>query len=126
MKYSRQKDEMLKLLRSGKLNHPCAAEVFGAMREIMPGIGIATVYRNLNAFVEAGMLVRISLAGEPDRFDFRLDSHNHAICNKCGRVFDFECEPLKSVSRKLLQQMGFKVSTTNIFIRGECADCRLS
>lgn len=123
MKYSKQKDEMLKLMRSGKLNHPNAAEVFAAMKLLMPGIGIATVYRNLNAFVEAGMLARVSMSGEPDRFDFRLDSHNHALCVKCGKVFDFESNSLKALSKKLLEQSGFRVSSANIFVSGVCEKC---
>lgn len=123
MKYSRQKDEMLKLMRSGTLNHPNAAEVFAAMKLLMPGIGIATVYRNLNAFVEAGMLARVSMAGEPDRFDYRLDSHNHALCVKCGAVFDFESNTIKSLSKKLLEQRGFRVSTADIFVKGVCEKC---
>lgn len=124
MKYSKQKDEMLKLLRSGRLNHPCAAEVYAEMKRIMPEIGIATVYRNLNVLVEAGLLLRLTLAGEPDRFDFRLDSHNHAICDKCGEVFDFECSSIGDISKKLLQDNDFKVTTTNIFVRGLCKKCR--
>ncbi len=122
MKYSRQKEEILKLMRSGSLDHPKAAAVFVAMKEILPDIGIATVYRNLNALVDAGMIRRIGVAGDADRFDHRLDEHNHAICESCGAVFDFE-GGAASVAGELYKNFGFRTVSQSLSVRGVCRAC---
>lgn len=124
MKYSRQKDEILKLLRSGKLNHPRAAEVFVAMKEILPDIGIATIYRNLNAFADAGLIRRISSSGDADRFDHRIEDHHHTICNKCNRIEDFELTPQELVSAMLDEKYGFLAHSHCYVVRGLCRKCR--
>ena len=124
MKYSKQKDEILKLMRSGALDHPRAAEVFLAMKEILPNIGIATVYRNLNAFADAGVLRRISGSGDADRFDHRIDDHHHTICNCCNKVEDFELTPEADVSDMLQKNSGFFAQSHYYVVRGLCRSCR--
>jgi Fe2+/Zn2+ uptake regulation proteins len=124
MKYSKQKDEILKLMRSGALNHPRAYEVFLAMKEILPNIGIATVYRNLNAFADAGLIRRISGSGEADRFDHRIDDHHHTICNICSRVEDFELTPEAEVSSMLQRELGFNALSHYYVVRGVCRQCK--
>lgn len=124
MKYSKQKDEMLRLLHSGVLMHPNASEVFLAMKEILPNIGIATVYRNLNAFAEAGLLTRISTSGEADRFDERIDDHHHMICDRCGCVVNFERSPHEQeLASALLKSHGFDTRTQSYIVRGVCKKC---
>lgn len=123
MKYSRQKDEILKLMRSGKLNHPSAAEVFVAMKEILPDIGIATVYRNLNALSDMGFLRRLSFAGEADRYDFNLEDHHHAICLGCGKIFDFDMKLDGSIEKELCEKSGFSATSVKYIVFGYCKKC---
>ena len=123
MKYSKQKDEILKLMRSGRLDHPSAAEVFVAMKEILPDIGIATIYRNLNALSDMGFLKRLSFAGEADRYDFNLADHHHAICLGCGRVFDFDMKLDNSVEKELAEKSGFSVVSVKYSVSGYCKKC---
>lgn len=124
MKYSKQKDEILKLMRSGKLNHPRASDVFVAMKEILPEIGIATVYRNLNSLADAGIIRRISISGEADIFDHRLEPHHHAICDKCGKVFDFYFDCNSEINGLLKETIGFEATSHTYCIRGRCSSCR--
>ena len=123
MKYSRQKEEILKLMRSGRLSHPNASEVFLAMKEVLPNIGIATVYRNLNTLADAGLIRRISLSGEGDKFDHRLEDHYHSICNRCGAVFDFDFPESKRIENVLLADYSFEVQQHAYVVRGVCSHC---
>ena len=124
MKYSKQKDEILKLMRSGKLDHPRAADVYVAMKKILPDIGIATVYRNLNSLADAGLIRRIAMPGEADIFDHRLDAHHHAVCEKCGKVFDFYLDRDGEITAMLKDTIGFEASEISCCARGRCAACR--
>ncbi len=124
MKYSKQKDEILKLMRSGKLDHPSAAEVFVAMKEILPNIGIATVYRNLNTLSEMGLLKRLNFVDHADRYDFNLTEHHHAMCTSCGRVFDFDMKLDNSIEQLLGKEIDFLVNSVKYSVSGLCSKCQ--
>lgn len=76
MKSSKQRELILDIVKSNNI-HPTAEWVYGEAKRIMPQIGVATVYRNLNQLVEQGSLNKIVIPGEPDRFDGQMTEHYH-------------------------------------------------
>ena len=69
-------------------------EVLEAARTEVPGLGIATVYRNLKALVEEGELQVVNLPGENPRFEVVGHRHHHHFqCRQCQRVFDVHACP---------------------------------
>ena len=68
-------------------SHPDAEEIFGEMRRMFPKISLGTVYRNLGMLIKSHKLRRISLSGQPDRFDDAAP-HDHIICDCCGNIVD--------------------------------------
>jgi Fur family transcriptional regulator, ferric uptake regulator len=100
-----------------------ASEVLTAAALYVPGLGIATVYRTLNALVEDGTAVAVPIPGEPPRYEsFETASrhHHHFHCGGCGRVFDVPGCP------KGLAQMappGFSISGHDLLFHGQCSDC---
>ena len=66
---SAKRDAILKLLRSERLDHPTANDVYLAIRKTYPNISLGTVYRNLNDMSEDGSILKISSPHAPDRFD---------------------------------------------------------
>jgi Fe2+ or Zn2+ uptake regulation protein len=92
MKYrSKNRDIILRKLRC-VTTHPTAEELYLIVKEEMPTIGIATVYRNLDQLCAAGQI--LMLEGEVKRFDGNVDDHLHVRCVRCGRVFDLEVSDL--------------------------------
>ena len=57
------------------------------MRRHIPNISLGTVYRNLQKLVAEGKLQVLTL-GRTQHFDPLMDSHQHFICQTCGRVYD--------------------------------------
>ena len=103
-------------------DHPTAEVVLLRCKAIMPSINIATVYRNLNALVEEGLVKKIVAQGG-DRFDKTLHSHAHYQCKNCGKVID--------VSDKLLDAVysftafdGGSVDEITLSVKGLCNNCR--
>ncbi len=82
-----QKQVVLDTVKSMK-NHPTADEVYKAICSKNVDLGIATVYRNLNTFAKQGLINKVTLSNAADRFDYRLDRHEHFLCEKCGKVYD--------------------------------------
>ncbi len=71
----------------GAYNHPTASDVYEAVREIRPHMGLASVYRILHMLVEQGRIKEIH-NDETCRYDGHTERHDHAICTACGLLID--------------------------------------
>ena len=87
MKYSRQRNLIFDIVRDTDV-HPTAEWVYEQARLVMPSIGVATVYRNLNALAQNGQLRRIVSPDGTVRFDAITEEHYHMQCRQCGQLFD--------------------------------------
>jgi Fur family peroxide stress response transcriptional regulator len=104
--------------------HPTADEIFTQVREVLPDISLATVYKALEAFVEAGLARKLTLGGGPARYDGRTDDHDHARCLKCGKVRDVVGEHDSELIRGLRSDDGFEIIDYRLELIGYCRDCR--
>ena len=86
-RHTAQRAAVYRYLRS-VTSHPTADDIFTQVREVLPDISLATVYKALEAFVEAGLARKLALGGGPARYDGRTDDHDHVRCIKCGVVRD--------------------------------------
>ena len=102
-------------------DHPTAEMIYARAKAEMPSIAFGTVYRNLKLMVDAGEILHIPVAGEPDRYDKTIRPHAHMQCIECGRVADCDPGDLKSYfSSKIGEEI---VSyTLNLFYI--CNECR--
>ena len=97
-------------------------EVLGLAQVRVPGLGIATVYRNINALVEEGWLAPVVLPGEPARYETAGKHHHHHFhCRRCDRVYEVEGCP---GNIKPLVPRGFLLEDHEIVLYGLCAECR--
>lgn len=102
--------------------HPTADELFQAIRPKLPTISLATVYRNLNILSSDGRIRKIEMPGMPDRFDWRMETHDHLVCEACGRVFDFTLP--QALDKQIEQASDLIVKSYSLVARGLCAHCR--
>lgn len=117
-----QKIKILEHLKSVK-NHPTAETVYKEVMKSLPNISLATVYRNLNRMVESGEILKIEINNEA-HFDGDVCDHQHAICNKCGKIFDiFETE-VSEYALKSLKSNDFTPSCVTIIYKGICNKCK--
>jgi Fur family transcriptional regulator, ferric uptake regulator len=119
--------------RSTRQRHAILVAISGAGRPLLPGevldiaqigapgMGIATVYRNLKSLQEEGVLQVVSLPGENARYELRDQPHHHHFqCRACGRVFDIQGCP---GSLDGLVPPGFVTDGHELTLYGQCADC---
>lgn len=98
-------------------------EVLDAAQQAVPGLGIATVYRNLKVLVEEGELQAVNLPGENPRFELAAHQHHHHFqCQACQRVFNVHACPGNLSG---LAPQGFTVEGHDITLYGRCKDCAL-
>lgn len=132
MRYSRQRNIVLDIVKNNHV-HPTAEWVYEKAKEQLPQIGIATVYRNLNALSENGDILRISTVGGPDRFDGNTMAHYHMRCRKCRALTDIPPKDEDAAKRMeenirhafhLDPEMIGEVSINTTLFEGFCGECR--
>lgn len=122
--YSKQREIILETLKA-TYTHQTAEELYNLVHEKYPKISKSTVYRNINILVENNLIRRIKMQSGADRFDYIFKTHYHAICEKCGKVFDFEYEFENEELKKTIQnQTGITAKTESITVYGICDKCK--
>lgn len=101
--------------------HPTADELFREIRDRLPTISLATVYRNLNILAGDAKIRKVEMPGMPDRFDWRMESHDHLLCEGCGKVFDFALP--QALIGQIEQASGMQVRQYSLVAKGKCRGC---
>jgi len=97
-------------------------EILDAANAQVSGIGIATVYRNIKAFLLSGDITLVSLPGDVPRYEMSgHDHHHHFHCKRCGRVFDVHHCPGEL---RELAPPGFSVERHELTLYGVCSNCQ--
>ncbi len=96
-------------------------EILSSAEDQAPGLGIATVYRNIKAMVQEGWLRIVELPGAPSRYEVAGKGHHHHFhCRACDRVFEVDDCPGRLSD---LAPRGFLAEAHDIILYGLCAAC---
>ena len=123
VRMTRQRKEILEILRATD-THPTADEVYQEVRERLPRISLATVYRNLHFLEECGIIRSVSLGGTQRRFDGTLDDHYHVRCVGCGKVQDVSIEGVGPLDVRAESATDFDILGHRLEFIGLCPECR--
>lgn len=118
-----QRETILQKLRSVTC-HPTADELYDMVRQHLPHISIATVYRNLEWLVENGYAQKIEVGGRQKRFDGTTKAHYHVRCLACGKVDDVPIDPVGSLNARVEDYTGYAITGHSIEFIGYCPVCR--
>ena len=103
-----------------RLYHPTAEEVYEYLQNEQPGIGRATVFRNLTVLAEEGRIVKLFFPDEVAHYDANIDGHYHFVCKRCAKIID-----LQTNARPALPlDHDFEVETQEINFYGRCRACQ--
>lgn len=104
--------------------HPSPEEVYARVRKRVPAISLATVYKNIHLFVEAGVLKQLSLHHGSLRVEMNSAHHHHMVCSKCKAIADVDEKDLGALPALDELPGGFHVERYSIDVIGICAACR--
>jgi len=105
-------------------SHPTADEVFLHVREEVPGISLATVYKSLETLVGCGLAVKLTYGDGSARYDGRTDDHHHLRCVACGTVMDLPGRADdREVARLAASAQDFTVTGYRLELTGYCVCC---
>jgi Fur family ferric uptake transcriptional regulator len=116
--------KILQILENSKQHHFTAEDIYRVLLDSSEDIGLATVYRVLTQFEEAGLVVRHRFEG--DQSVFELDHgqhHDHLVCVKCNGVEEFVDPLIEKRQQEIAKEAGFAITDHSLNIYGICKKC---
>jgi Fur family peroxide stress response transcriptional regulator len=119
-----QRDVLLRAL-SGTMGHPTADDLVQKVRKVLPTVSHATVYRNVQELVRAGLIGTLERSGAAVQLEINPDHHQHFICRRCGQVWDVYLDQVAvTLDRQRSPLNGFRIDRRDVQLHGRCARCR--
>ncbi len=118
--------KILEIFQNSQVRHLSAEDVYKLLLAENLDVGLATVYRVLTQFEQAGLLTRNHF--ESGKAVFELDQgahHDHLVCLDCGRVEEFFDEEIEKRQQSVAAERGFKLAEHALALYGSCTkqDC---
>ena len=92
----------------GESDHPDVDELYNRVTKLDPKISIATVYRTVKLFEEAGILTKHDFKTGKARYELN-DDHNHLIDIKTGEIIEFVDEEIEKLQKKVAEKYGYSL-----------------
>ncbi len=119
--------KILEIFQSGAQRHMTAEDVFRVLLDERSDIGLATVYRVLTQFEQAGILIRSNFEGGKAVYELNEGQHHdHFICTACGRVEEFYDPEIEKRQTLIAREKGWVVHDHAMALYGQCAQCAAS
>ena len=111
--------KILQLLESTSVRHVSAEDVYKLLLENGEEIGLATVYRVLTQFEDAGLVARHHFEGGHSVFELSPDQHHdHIVCVKCGKVEEFNDVEIERRQKMIAESLGFELTDHDLNMYG--------
>ena len=95
---------------SNSHDHPNVDELYKRVSKVDSKISIATVYRTVKLFEEAGILTKHDFRGEKARYEELPDSHHdHLIDVQSGEIVEFVDEEIEKLQKKVAEKLGYQL-----------------
>lgn len=107
--------------------HLSAEELFRIVKKKAAGVGLASVYRTIGSLVEAGLAVERRFLDRTSVYELEEPGrhHDHLICMRCRKIFEFENEEIESQQQRVAENLGFTLKEHKLELYGWCqrANC---
>ena len=113
--------KVLELFETSKVRHLSAEDVYKSLIAEGIDIGLATVYRVLTQFEQAGLLSRQHFEAGKAVFELNQGGHHdHLVCIQCGRVEEFYDPAIEQRQIEVAKERGFKIHDHSLHIYADC------
>ncbi len=118
--------KILEIFQNTERRHMTAEDVYKALLTEGSDIGLATVYRVLMQFEQAGLLTRSNFESGKAVFELNAgEHHDHLVCLDCGRVEEFYDPEIEARQREVTRSRGFALQEHTLALYARCTktDC---
>jgi Fur family ferric uptake transcriptional regulator len=113
--------KILNLFENSPVRHLAAEDVYKVLINEGMDIGLATVYRVLTQFEQAGLLIRHHFESGKAVFELNQGGHHdHLVCMQCGRVEEFFDAEIERRQTKIAKERGFTIHEHSLHIYADC------
>jgi Fur family ferric uptake transcriptional regulator len=113
--------KILDIFQSSPVRHLTAEDVYKQLLAENMDVGLATVYRVLTQFEQAGLLNRNHFESGKAIFELNQGTHHdHLVCLDCGRVEEFVDEEIEKRQQAIAAERGFKIAEHALALYGNC------
>ncbi len=113
--------KILGMLEDNAARHVTAEDIYRALLETGEEIALATVYRVLTQFEQAGLIIRHNFEGGRSVFELNDESHHdHMVCVECGKVFEFVDKTIEKRQKHVARCAGFVMHDHSLYLYGVC------
>ena len=113
--------KVLDLFQHSPERHLTAEDVYRKLLDEHSDIGLATVYRVLTQFEQAGLLMRHHFEGGKAVYELnRGTHHDHLVCQQCGRVEEFYDAEIEKRQTRVAKERGFAIREHQLHIYADC------
>ncbi len=115
--------KILGILQDHSDQHLSAEDIYKALLAGGEEVGLATVYRVLTQFEQAGLVKRHHFEGGQSVFELNQgEHHDHIVCLQCGKIEEFVDEVIEQRQREIATQFGFTLAEHSLILYGTCSD----
>ena len=116
--------KILQILENAEIHHVSAEDVYKLLLANGEEIGLATVYRVLTQFEQAGLVVRHNFEGGHSVFELSSEKHHdHIVCVRCGRVEEFNDVEIERRQEEVARSLGYELTDHHLNMYGLCPIC---
>jgi Fur family ferric uptake transcriptional regulator len=126
LKSTAQRDDIAKVFFAAN-KHLSVEDLHTAVKKVNPRVGYATVYRTLKLLKECGLADERHFDDGQARYEpteAEEQHHDHIICERCGKIVEFNSDELEKLQERIARFLGFVVSRHRMELYGICAECR--
>lgn len=117
--------KILEIFQSSPVRHLSAEDVYKLLLAENLDVGLATVYRVLTQFEQAGILQRNHFESGKAIFELNEGSHHdHLVCLDCGKVEEFYDAEIERRQTEIAKEHGFEIADHSLALYGRCAECQ--
>lgn len=115
---------ILHLLEESK-NHLRAEDLYRLLAEQGEEVGLATVYRVLSQFTQAGLIIKHHFSEDHAVFEIdRGGHHDHLMCVKCSIIEEFIDPEIEKRQTEIAKKFGYEITDHSLYLYGICPQCK--
>jgi Fur family ferric uptake transcriptional regulator len=123
LKSTGQRDDIARVF-FGIGQHISAELLYAEVKKINPHVGYATIYRTLRLLKECELVSERHFDDGQARFEVVSDKHHdHFICERCGKIIEFENEGLERLQETVARELKAQLTRHKMELYGICAEC---
>ncbi len=123
LKSTGQRDDIARVF-FGLGQHISAERLYAEVKRINPHVGYATIYRTLRLLKECELVSERHFDDGQARFEVVSDKHHdHFICERCGKIIEFENEGLERLQETVARELKVTLTRHKLELYGICAEC---